>query len=225
MTSRLHPFVALALAAGLLAGCGKQQPMAALPAAVAGTLAAHAASTPADPAVTKLIADYQAVSGDDAAAFAKRDAIVAQLGDTDSDAAVNFLMGEYDKARALPADLKASHEQAIVNALAALDGYDLDSDEALLKAGRGESTASSEAYDQAMGRKRRHSSIIHFLTQPLRWMDDGIRWLYGFLNGRHPHHSGGGGHHGPGPGPAPAPGPQPAPSGSGPAPAPPAPGS
>ena len=55
----------------------------------------------------------------------------------------------------------------------------------------------AEAEMAASAHRTRHNSFIRWCTQPLRWVDEGIRWFYNLLNGHAPRK--------PKPGPAPAP--------------------
>lgn len=209
----LHQGAAALVLLATLAGCGAQTMGPMMPTGMNAAFAAQSAPSTGDVKAAALIANYEATTGADAAAIAKRAAIATDLGTTDSDTAANFLETQYDQAKALPSAERSGLQQSILEAMANLDTYDPTTDDAILAAGPGTSAQSTQTYLAAKKRKSRHSSFIRWATEPLHWLDEGIRWLYSTLNGGGAkHHKKGGGGSGPGPAPGPAPDPGPAPA-------------
>jgi len=207
----LHQGAAALVLMATLAGCGAQSIGPALPMGTGQAFAAQSATT-GDVKAAALIASYEATTGTDATAIAKRAQIASQLGDTDSDTAAGFLENQYDQAKSLPSADRAPMQQSILQAMADLDTYDPSTDDALIAAGPGTTPASDTAYLAAKKRKSRHNGFIRWATEPLHWLDEGIRWLYTTLNGgpAKKHKKSGGGGNGPAPAPDPGP-PAPAP--------------
>ncbi len=179
MIRRTHLYRASAalLVAAMVTGCGAQ---AMSP---AGTATIHRSAQAASAAaidVDKLIADFKAIQGFDEEAMKRRQAIVAQLGDTDDDRAMAFLQAEYENLASYPETVRPTFELKLVEAIDALDTYDEALDEALIAAGTGTKGSIQEAaFMDAMARRKRKKSLGYWLTAPFRWVGSGLRWLVG----------------------------------------------
>lgn len=175
--SILYRTTASVLLVALLAGCGAQG-LAPAPAATQKSLVS-AAMMSVDPNVQKLIADYNSINGFDESAMARRSAIVAALGESDSDLAMNFLQKEYDRLGSLPENVRATFETKLGDALTALDTYDPALDDAAIAAGPGTTLEQAETYYDAMTRSRRHKGFF-------AWLKTGLRNFWRGLTGRKP---------------------------------------
>ncbi|HEY9722757.1 MAG TPA: hypothetical protein V6D47_12150 [Oscillatoriaceae cyanobacterium] len=197
----LHQGAAALVLMATLAGCGAQTIGPVMPLGATQAFAAQSANS-GDVKAAALIANYEATTGTTATEIAERAQIASQLGNTDSDTAASFLENQYDQAKSLPSADRAPLQDSILNAMADLDTYDPTTDDALIAAGPGATPDSQTAYLAAKKRKSRHSAFIRWATEPLHWLDEGIRWLYSTLNGGPAKHK-----KKPAPAPAPDPGP------------------
>lgn len=122
---RLTRLTAAVLAGAVLAGCG----VSATPTRATGVapraevVSAQAAAK--DTRAKKLIATYQAVKGQTAAATKRRAGLIDKLGETDSDAAALFLVAELDRVDTQSEAVQDKLIPAIVSALAELDEDEL----------------------------------------------------------------------------------------------------
>lgn len=120
---RLTRLTAAVLLGAMLAGCGAN----ATPARTASTVRAEAVAAQAaskDAQAKKLIATYQDVKGQTAAAMKRRVELIDKIGETDSDAAAAFLASELERVDGQPEAVQDKLIPAIVSALAELDEYD-----------------------------------------------------------------------------------------------------
>jgi hypothetical protein len=170
------------LLVAVLSGCGAQGLTPARATAVAARVSRAAAAETAH--VTKLIADYKAIAGHDAAAMARRGEVLAQLGDTDDDKAVALVQAEYGKLSEVPESHRAAFEAQLIDTLDALDTYDAALDDAAIAAGPGATAEQQKAYADAMARKKRRKGLVYWLTSPFRWVGDGLKWLGDRLAGK-----------------------------------------
>lgn len=196
--SLLYRSSAALLVAAMLAGCGAQSMGPVSATAVSAMSLQAKAVVPVDPQVQTLITSYKAINGYDDAAMSKRESIVAQLGDSDSDLAANFLESEYDNLSSYPDAVRNVFEDKLVDALLALDTYDSEQDDAAISAGPGDSLVSMETYFDATTRRNRHKGFLHWVTSPFRWVGNGIKHFMAGLTGkrtpkRHRRPSSGGG--------------------------------
>ncbi|MEB3196600.1 MAG: hypothetical protein VKP62_05290, partial [Candidatus Sericytochromatia bacterium] len=100
----LHRLTATILLTSLLTGCGVQ---ALAPAPTLAPRPLSRAASAAMPDVARLVTELQAVTGFDAAAMRKRAELLALLGDTDDDRAVEAIQAEYDRLDRVPANARA----------------------------------------------------------------------------------------------------------------------
>lgn len=185
--NKLWKVAAGAMALGLLAGCGASArlPVAANSAVRSGFDASAKLAT--SPEAEKLIAEYKQVVGSDEAAMAKRIQLALALGLTDTDSALAFLKGQAKALAEAPEAGRAALENAIAEAIDALDTYDAELDEPILAAGPGASgTAQATAYAEAMRRKKRHIGLVEWIVTPFKWVGAGLANLGDALKGKKP---------------------------------------
>lgn len=212
---RLKLQVCALLVASLLAGCGA--PMMASMQATQNVQASSLAASKNQQA-TSLINKFKAIKGYSRTAMALRARIVDELSDTDSDRAAEFLMAEHDHIKTqYPSASQRTFQKAVLDAMINLDAYDETSDrKAARSLGLSDVAANTEVEMSAQAHRSRHMGFIRWATEPLRWVDDAIRWFLGVVNGPHKKKPKPAPAPDPGPsvdpGPAPAPGPSAAPN-------------
>jgi hypothetical protein len=175
MTS-LFRLSAAVLVATMLAGCGAQ---GLAPVAAQQKSLVAAATMSVDPNVEKMIKDFKAIAGYDDAAMAKRAILIATLGDSDSDLAMQFLEDQYNHLGDYPAAVRDSFEAKLGDALEALDTYDEEIDEEAIAKGPGTGLVQAEAYYDAMTRRKRHKGFVG-------WVSNGWKKFWAGLTGKKP---------------------------------------
>ncbi|MDB5098849.1 MAG: hypothetical protein JWM80_3270 [Cyanobacteria bacterium RYN_339] len=173
MTS-LFRLSASVLVAAMLAGCGAQ---GLAPVAAQQKSLAVAATMSVDPGVEKLIADFKAIAGYDDQAMAKRATIIATLGESDSDLAMQFLEDQYNRLGEYPEAVRAGWETKLGDAMVSLDTYDEELDEEAISEGPGSNLVQAEAYYDAMTRRKRHKGFVG-------WVSNGWHKFWAGLTGK-----------------------------------------